>query len=138
MMGVKVLLLVIVTFFSCDNSKKSTNQASSDMNSIYNLIGKWYISSQENNSIVSKCNVCPEIEFADNGEGKITKPSKEEINFTYTLVSDSKKVEFFFEVGQPYFDEKEYLYKIHIENNLEILELSSKDGTSKYILSRKE
>ena len=84
------------------------------------------------------CNVCPEIEFTKDGKGKITKPSKEEIGFTYTLEADVKKVMFSFEGNQPYFEETEYFYKIHTEDNLEILELTSKDGTSNYTLSREK
>ncbi len=144
----KVLLIMIIAFFSfsCNHSQRDKNQFKKEvftMNSNEvdnNLVtgGEWHILSEERNNIVSKCNVCPKIEFFKKGTGEITKPSNEKIEFTYTLSLDSKKVEFVFEVDQPYFDKKEYFYKIYTKDNLEILELSSKDGTSKYTLSREK
>ena len=100
------------------------------------LVGKWHMVSHGNNIVETKCNVCPEIEFAKDGKGKITKPSKEIVDFTYTFDTDGKKINFLFQDKQSYFEEKEYFYKTHKKDNLEMLELSSKDGTSKYTLSR--
>ena len=144
----KVLLIMIIAFFSfsCNHSQRDNNQLKKEVftmnnNGVDNNLvtgGVWHILSEERNNIVSKCNVCPKIEFFKKGTGKITKPSKEKIDFTYTLSLDSKKVEFVFKVDQSYFDGKEYFYKIHTEDNLEILGLSSKDGKSKYTLSREK
>ena len=100
--------------------------------------GKWFLCKIENNGVVTIQNVCPEIEFAKDGKGKITKPSKEEIGFTYSMSSESKKIIFSFDVDHQYFEGKEYFYKIYTKDNLEILELSSKDGTSKYTLSKEK
>ena len=97
------------------------------------IVGSWLLV----NSQGLNCNVCPEIEFAKNGTGKITRPSKEEIGFTFALSSDNK-IAFSFKKDQGYFDEKEFDYKVYTENHLEILELNSINGDSKYILSREK
>ena len=137
----KVLQIMILVFFSfsCDYSQSHNDKIKEETMKVNDsaVIGDvWYILREEKKGVITKCNVCPEIEFAKNGAGKIIKPSKEEINFTYNLLSGSYRIEFSFETDQQYFDEKDYFYKIRSENNLMILELSSKDGASKYTLSR--
>ena len=137
------ILVFIVVLLSCNNSQHQSEEYRNNMleHKVNNLIGLWFITSEEINKMVYSYNVCPEIEFFEDGIGKIIKPSKEEISFTYILSLDSNRIEFSFETYQQYFYEKEYLYKIYTECNLydlEILEISSNDGKSKYILSREK
>ncbi len=142
----RILLLLMIVFcsFSCNYSQIDNNQLEKQVFTINNneldtiLVtgGLWHILSEEKDNVVIKCNVCPVIEFLKKGMGKITMPSKKKMDFTYTL--DIKKVELFFEVDQPYFYEKMYFYKIQTDDNFEIIELNSKNGKSKYILSREK
>lgn len=81
-------------------------------------------------------NVCPEFYFLENGFGKVIKPSKVEIKFTYFL-KDNNKVEFTSNSNQFDFENEEYFYKIYFENKIEVLQVSSKTEKSKYILYRK-
>ncbi|UZR99757.1 hypothetical protein [Chondrinema litorale] len=98
--------------------------------------GKWSLCKIEYNVGIELYNVCPEIEFAKDGQGKILISSKLEVSFTYKLLPDIKKIRFSLDAGRQYFYENEYNYKINIENNLEILEISSRSGKKTYILSR--
>lgn len=131
-MEIKIRILAVVTLFSCNGIKESNM----DKVLTIDLVGKWHMVSQGNNNVETKCNVCPEIEFVKDGKSKIAKLSKEIVDFTYTFDTDGKKINFLFEDKQSYFEGKEYFYKTHTEDNLEILELSSKVETSKYTLSR--
>ena len=100
--------------------------------------GKWLLCKMEYNGEVTMLNVCHEIVFYKESNGKIKTPSKDEIRFTYTMSSESNKIRFSFENNQSYFESKEFFYNIHTEGKLEILELSATEGKSKYILSREK
>ncbi|NNV55080.1 hypothetical protein [Limnovirga soli] len=123
----KVILLDIVLLLSLSCNSQAMKEH------IF-IIGIWSLINIDGLS----CNVCPEIKFTKDGKGKITKPSREEIDFTYTLSLENKKIVFSIDANQQYFNEKEYSYKVYTEDNLEILELSLKDKPSKYILTRKK
>jgi hypothetical protein len=122
-MKLKILILFLLLFLSC------SSLAMKEDSFIY---GSWLIIKIDGLS----CNVCPLIIFAKSGKGTIRKPSKETIPFNFIFFSKSKKILFSIDDKQPYFEEKEYSYKSYYENNLEILELSSKSEDVKYILSR--
>lgn len=122
-MKVLFLYIAVIFFINCKQTMK---------NDIF-LEGNWQIIVHNER----KCNVCPKVTFKKNGHGKITKPSQEEISFTYILLPD-KKIEFSFQGTQSYFSEKEYFYRIYTENNLEMFDLSSMDGKDEYTLSREK
>lgn len=128
------ILFIMILFFSCNNSNHYSQAI--DKIDMDDLTGVWLIASlKTHDGILLKCNACPEIMFVNDGTGKIIKPSKEEIGFTYTLSSNNKIV-FDFKKDQEYFEEKEFYYKVYTENQFEILELTPIDGEIGYILTR--
>ncbi len=133
-MNLIVAIFTISVFsLSCNQDKNEISDR--DIIKTNNLIGAWYISSEIIDNVVSKCNVCPEIEFSKNGIGKITIPSKEEYIFRYRKLLDNKII-ITYEGDKVYFKETEFLYKRYVKNKLEFIELNSIDGKIKYVLSR--
>ncbi|HFG0566934.1 hypothetical protein LIS90_13270 [Flavobacterium psychrophilum] len=100
------------------------------------IIGEWLMCNKIVDDAEISYNVCPEFYFLENGFGKVIKPSKVEIEFTYFL-KDNNKVEFTSNSNQFDFENEEYFYKIYFENKIEVLQISSKTEKSKYILYRK-
>ena len=81
------------------------------------------------------CNVCPVIYFDKKNIGKITKPSQEECIFNYHLRKD--RIIFHFTTKSSYFEnDSVFFFKIMEDNNVNLIELSSINSKSKYVLSK--
>ena len=100
------------------------------------IIGEWRMCNKIVDDTEISYNICPEFYFLENGFGKVIKPSKVEIEFVYFL-KENNKVEFTSNSDQFDFENKEYFYKIYIENEIEVLQISSNIEKSKYTLYRK-
>lgn len=112
-------------FFTCGNLKSTKDAVH------ISIMGNWLLTNIQGVS----CNSCPEITFFENGSGRITKPSKEEILFKYILSSENK-ILFTISKDENYFKNKDYKYTLYSENNLEILKLNSMKSNLEYILTR--
>ena len=82
------------------------------------------------------CNECPEMEFNEDGRGKMINSPSKDIGFDYSLLTNGNVKIVFDE--KVFFDETEFSYQIQImEENIEELELRSINKDRIYILSRK-
>ncbi|MDJ1467160.1 hypothetical protein [Xanthocytophaga flava] len=138
---IRMLVCVTMTYVSCNSLQHSDNQVEEKISSTNGfetdaiLLGSWHITSEERDGIISKCNICPLIEFARNGTGRIIKPSKQQIRFTFNLLLNNK-IKLSFEYDYDYFNETEFFCKLYNEGSIEVLELNSIDSRKIYILSR--
>lgn len=81
------------------------------------------------------CNECPEMEFNEDGRGKMINPPAKDIGFNYSILTNGNIKIVFDE--KFFFDETEFLYQIQIiEEDIEELELRSVNKDRIYILSR--
>lgn len=86
-MNQTILLLTLLTFFSCYTNKKSDDKRISDKNTISEidsstylknkLIGEWGIYVTIVGGIEATCNVCPKVKFETNNQAIFTFPSGE-------------------------------------------------------------
>ena len=139
-----LIILIVLLCFSCTHSQKNNEQSKEEEKIITNtdsvkladslIVGLWGIYTQEFDGILMYCNICPNIEFAKNGVGKITNGTGEEINFTYVLSSENT-LQFSFDTKQQYFDETEYTYQ-YIKGDSEELKLISKKVNQIYNLKK--
>ncbi|MDF3028895.1 MAG: hypothetical protein K0S23_3202 [Fluviicola sp.] len=81
------------------------------------------------------CNECPEVEFNEDGRGKMINSQAKDIGFDYSILTNGNVKIVFDE--KIFFDETEFSYQIQIiEENIEELELRAINKDRIYILSR--
>ena len=134
----KILLILVVILCSCNHSQQQFKEKifiSNDSNKV-SIVGKWQIQTEELGGVVMYCNICPVVEFTNRQVAKTTETSINETNFIYEVSLNNVSIKFLNDTNQPYFKEKEYLYKIYPEDSSELLELRSMDGNNVYILAR--
>ncbi len=114
-----LILLIALSCFSCTHSQKNNEQPKEETittnidtvevtDSL--IVGLWGMFTQEFDGITQYCNICPYIEFAENGTGKLINAATEELHFNYRLFSDNT-IQISFDTKQNYFDETEYTYQ---------------------------
>lgn len=120
----KFIFTIIFFIYSCS---VVTNDGANDICS-----GQWMLIDSDG----AKCNVCPLLEFTNEGKGYILKPSKEKIEFKYAI--DSNRITFIFEKGiTPFSKGSAFYFILYEDEGLAYLELKATEGNGKYLLARK-
>ena len=139
----KIILIIFISLaltYSCNNKVDQNTEAINIKKSQLKnpLVGLWQMCKSTENGRETLYNVCPTIIFFDNGTGKIK--SLEETVCDFQFISKNDIIVFSFKS----LDEKETFFatgtdfnvKLHIQDNIETLELSQLKTNYKFILSR--
>jgi len=157
-MKYSILLLIILTLFSCNlNTKSKVNQKDELDSTLFNtrkLIGEWIINGtiSYNNTrkfniekgeweaisdkVESKCNACPKIIFNTDYTAIIKFPNEKRENLKWVINNRSIKLMYFEVTSFRAIDEGEYEMNSTQEKKTNKLELIQKDKNYLYILLR--